>query len=497
MDCLYTDGDGKVPTSGREQMVAGEWIALNASAGKIPSTAVFEQALEDRAFFLPELAARPTSWTWTKQPSWYSDKYHWDAWNVVDCFADENDAVPWYFSDGNSPWQGTDGKFHFDPSTRTKAEDSLTKLWLCVEAITSNPPFVQGTPHPAKFNYLLLSATWESARGATSLMDDTKGRVLEYLGFINWWSSLVSGWQDPLQRWMVDYVGSFRLRDLKKRGVFIDLLRYWRLLNIGHLLFENVPVYYFWQEEMDDYPCFTQLSPVILQAYHDTCSSLDRTEVSGEDMRGFQDDISTIKQYDEFFQLRRAPDHTTSPNPSEIPLDTTVYICDFEGWSARLVEDPDLVRDYADRYHFSIEVYECATYVTIWRWKPRWVGSGTVQRAGVLGMGVTLEARRSDREIRELFKSVHAPTGKREFDEWGHITLVSRLGDVCEDYQGSPMIAETSEPQPLLPRPHWVSTSHPQLAVPRPTSPITVASRWVQASPGCRFRPFSTGSTQP
>ena len=326
MDCLYTDGDGKVPTSGQERMVAGEWIALNASVGKIPSTAVFEQALEDHTFLLPELATHLTSWTWAKQPTWYSDKYHWDAWNVVDCFADENNAVPWYFSEGNSPWQSTDGKFHFDPSTCAKAEDSLSKLWLCVEAITSNPPFVSGTPHPTRFNYLLLSAAWESARGATSLMNDAKGRILEYLGFINWWSSSVSGWQDSLQRWMVDYIAGFKLRDLKKRGVFLNLLRHWRLLNIGHLISENIPVYYFWQEGMDDYPCFTRLSPVILQAYHDACGSLDRTEVSGEDMLGFQDDIATIKCYDKFFQLRRVPDHMTSPTHSDIPLDAVVYI---------------------------------------------------------------------------------------------------------------------------------------------------------------------------
>ena len=234
MDCLYTDGDGQVPPSGREKMVAGEWIALNASAGKIPSTEVFEQALEDRAFLLPELAARPTSWTWTKQPTWYSDKYHWDAWNMVDCFADETDSVPWYFSGGNSPCESSEGKFHFDPSTRSKAEESLSRLWLCVEAITSNPPFVSGTPHPSKFNYLLLSATWDSMRGAVSLMDDAKGRVLEYLGFINWWTSSISRWEDSLQHWMVDYIAGFRLRDLKKRGVFLDLPAQWQSLNITH-----------------------------------------------------------------------------------------------------------------------------------------------------------------------------------------------------------------------------------------------------------------------
>ena len=494
MDCLYVDGDGKVPTSGREKMVAGEWIALNASAGKIPSTEVFEQALEDRVFLLPELAARPTSWTWTKQPTWYSHKYHWDAWNVVDCFADENDSIPWYFSDGNSPWESADGKFCFDPVARPKAEDSLSKLWLCVEAITSRPPFVSGTPHPSRFNYLLLSAAWDSARGATSLMDNAKGRVLEYLGFINWWSSSISGWEDSLQQWMIDYIASFRLRNLKKRGVFIDLPRHWLSLNIGHLLAEEVPVYYFWQEDTNDYPCFTRLSPSILQAYHDTCSTLDKTEVFGNEMVAFGDDISVIRQYDEFFQLRRAPDHTSSKAHDDIPPNAIVRICDFEGWSARQLTDPELIRDYADAYHLSIEIDDRDAYVTIWRWKPRQIATGGVLRAGLLGAGI-MESQRSDREIRELFKSVHAPTGKLQFDECGRVALVSRIGDVCDDYQGSPMVAEPIEPQALLPRPHWVPSSHPPLPVPQPTSPTSVTSRWVQAMSASSSQVSSRGSS--
>lgn len=121
------------------------------------------------------------------------------------------------------------------------------------------------------------------------------------------------------------------------------------------------------------------------------------------------------------------------------------------------------------------------TYITIWRWKPRYATPWSVQRAGVLGAGVSMEARRSDREIREIFKSAHAPTDKRQFDEWGRITLGSRLGDVYEDHQGSPMPSKSSEPHALLPCPRWVSPSQPQLAVPSPTLPVTVASRWVQA----------------
>ena len=85
MDCLYTDGEGVVPTSGRECMVAGKWIALNASAGKIPSTEIFQQALEDCTFLSPDAAARPSGCMWTKCPRWYADHFHWDAWTTVDC----------------------------------------------------------------------------------------------------------------------------------------------------------------------------------------------------------------------------------------------------------------------------------------------------------------------------------------------------------------------------------------------------------------------------
>lgn len=121
------------------------------------------------------------------------------------------------------------------------------------------------------------------------------------------------------------------------------------------------------------------------------------------------------------------------------------------------------------------------TYVTIWRWKPRRFDMEGDQRSGQWGIGACKEARRGDREIRELFKSVHAPIGKKQFDEWGRITLVSRMGDVCEDDIDNFMDTEEQEEHRLLPRPAWVPTSHPQLTVPTPVSPLSVASRWVRS----------------
>jgi len=88
-------------------------------------------------------------------------------------------------------------------------------------------------------------------------------------------------------------------------------------------------------------------------------------EVFGGDMQGFQDDIDTIKRYDDFFQLWCMPNHFASPAHSDIPLNAVVHICNFKGWSARQLMDPVLIRDYADKYHLSIEIDDRNAYVTI------------------------------------------------------------------------------------------------------------------------------------
>ena len=364
---------------------------------------------------------------------------------------------------------------------RRQAEDCLAKLWLCIESIVSNPPFVSGTEHPAKFNYLRLSSGWESAQSADAVGEDAKARVKEYLGFLNWWSSSVTNWDAPLEGWMVDYIGSFQLRSLRKHGVLVDIIQHYRTLNVGHLLVENVPLYYFWMNDMGNHPHFTHLSPTILQAYHDACESLDKAEVFGADMIGFQDEIEVIKKYDDFFQLRHDPYDMSSPYFSDIPSDAEVYICDFEGWKGRLLSDVDTIKDYLMRYHFTIDEGSVGTPVTIWRWRPRVADSGCDQRAGQEGAGNTRETRRGDREIREIFKGTCSPSPGKHFDELGRMSFLTRLGDErLLDYDGD-TTSVMDDAQDPLPRPHWAPASYPRLFVPRPSSPLASDSKWVQS----------------
>lgn len=56
-------------------------------------------------------------------------------------------------------------------------------------------------------------------------------------------------------------------------------------------------------------------------------------------MIGFQEEIDIIRKYNDFFQLRQDPDSMSSPCFTDIPSSAKVYICDFEGWKARLLFD--------------------------------------------------------------------------------------------------------------------------------------------------------------
>ena len=312
---------------------------------------------------------------------------------MIESYPDENDSVPWYFNEGSAPSVVSGGKFYLDTSLREKAMDSLSKLWLCIESVISNPPFVKGTDYPLRFNYLRLQSGWDSAGSVDSLAQEARAKALEFLGFLNWWTASVTHWDSPLQSWMVDFIGAFNLRSLKKRGVFLDLVTDWHHINIAHLLAEEVPVYYFWMEDHAQYPSLTRLSPYILQAYYDACTALDRTEVFAEEMMGYDDEIATIRRHDEFLQRRFPPDHTSSPLFIDIPATATVYIVDFEGWARHPITDFVVVRDYAEKFHFFIDLEMPGGMVTIWRWKPRVSDTGSDQRAGTEGSGVSVEAK--------------------------------------------------------------------------------------------------------
>ena len=186
----------------------------------------------------------------------------------------------------------------------------------------------------------------------------------------------------------------------------------------------------------------------------------------------------------------------SSPAFANIPKDSEVYICDFEGWKGRLLTDLDTIADYVGRYHFTIDEGVSGSPVTIWRWRPRIKGVCGDQRAGQEGIGNTRDTRRGDREIREIFKGVYSPPPGKHFDELGQLSFLTRLSDERPvDTEGDAMSA-LDDPQELLPRPHWAPASYPPLLIPRPLSPLYSDSKWVQSMVASMpNNPLSRGSS--
>jgi len=142
-----------------------------------------------------------------------------------------------------------------------------------------------------------------------------------------------------------------------------------------------------------------------------------------------------------------------------------------------------VVKDYAEKFHFFIDMEMMGGLVMIWRWKPCVGNTGSDQRAGKEGLGASEEVRQGDREIREIFKALYAPSSKEHFDKWGRLHLLSELSSDSSAGSASPSI--TSQHAKLaievLPRPSWVPDSHPDIPVPRPLPPVNPPSRWVLA----------------
>ena len=98
--------------------------------------------------------------------------------------------------------------------------------------------------------------------------------------------------------------------------------------------------------------------------------ALDRMEVFVEEMMGYDVKIAMICRHNEFLQRCFPPDHMSSPLFIDIPATATVYIVDFEGWAHCPITDFVVVRDYAEKFHFFIDLEMPGGMVTIWQWKP-------------------------------------------------------------------------------------------------------------------------------
>ena len=213
--------------------------------------------------------------------------------------------------------------FAIAEASQSIIETDLTSLSSCIGEITSNHPFPFDSARPLDWDHSLLFNPYSSVEELQVASGAVKRVAVDYLGFLNWWTASISGWDANLDIHTTQFIKTLDLHRFRKRGVLIDWEKDWREVNIPNLVQHRVPMAYPWTISLASLPCFTSLSPHLLHAY-DQRRLEDGYELHSNDLLELQDELSVAKRYDQFLQDKTSEGH---PDPDVDFVEDWCYYC--------------------------------------------------------------------------------------------------------------------------------------------------------------------------
>ena len=307
MDVLPTDDKGFVPLMEFRTIGKDEWIGFNTHLAVIPAEAMDYRSRrpDDRR------ATGPTGvfleMEWGLDMDWYDHDASWRPYIPLKPLATDGRAVSesgcdWFFDfEMSTSWESTiAGYFTISEAARSTIETDLSTLSRCIGNVTSNHPFPFEAARPLDWDHDLLSPfpTVEDLQAAGGVARRT---ALDYLGFLNWWTASISGWDANLDFHTTKFIKALELHRFHKRGVLIDWTRDWHEVNIPNLVQHRVPMAYPWTTSLASIPCFISLSPHVLRKYDKSRLEVGY-ELHSNDLPDLQDELSVAKGYDHFLQ---------------------------------------------------------------------------------------------------------------------------------------------------------------------------------------------------
>jgi len=209
-------------------------------------------------------------------------------------------------------------------------ESDLRWFEACVVAITHSTTFPICGCCLGHYSYESLHGTFNDTQMLEDFGMNTKWQALDYLTFINWWTSSISFWDQELPQAVINVILDLDLQVYPRRGVLIDLQKHWRQISIPQLLWQHVPIYYRWDAELDKEEWFLSISPTILRAFKDRRQAPVDGKVYSSQMPEFTVEFEMMKNYDELFQDRV---FNGSVTPGIDFSESGHYaVVDFQGW---------------------------------------------------------------------------------------------------------------------------------------------------------------------
>lgn len=365
MDYLPLDDQGLVPSIDFRTIRDDLWIGLNASCDAIPSEATSTQRLP--SFRSTGPTGMLLEMEWALDADWYDPDAGWRPFLPKPT----PESKEWFFQLGDSTPADLStindtGECSILPNIALRMENDIRRVEACVAAITSSTKFPSRACRPGYYEYEPLHGTFDDTQTLEDFGANCKRQVLDYLAFINWWTSSVSYWDDDLPQVAIDAITDLNLPNYERRGVLIDLQKDWRQISLPHLLKQRVPTFIKWSEELDNEDRFLSISPCILHAFEEKRRSAPGVTILAAHMPELAADFDILNDYDELFQLR-VFNGTVAPN-IEFRDDWSYAVVDFQGWMYRPIPIRT-AREFVTRFGSHIVHHNDHTTVIFRRWE--------------------------------------------------------------------------------------------------------------------------------
>ncbi|KAJ7484071.1 hypothetical protein B0H11DRAFT_2416332 [Mycena galericulata] len=334
------------------------WVALNCDPGCIPGDA-WESV--DRVWYYSRKFPSDAngffkSGEWSKIADWQRPDRYWTEW-IPTVMTSSPDPLPWYhIEDHPTAIKKTQyGRFLIEVAVRDMFVAGLKEAWEVVSELVSSNLFPSSSATPIEANYNDLYFAKDSAKEAFELVVSAKRKMLEFLGMINWWTSVIPRWESLVKPATVSAIHEYCLKEYGKRGVLINLARDRHNINLPLLLKRDVLIMYAWTIKEDVNPMFAKLVPLLLNA------NQKKKRLVKADFLVADEDFFKSEDYEYLFSFTIMleafpPADVEAPDiyPKKLKESWAYFMIDSEGYGRRPVLDRGWQLYYAYRYHYEI-----------------------------------------------------------------------------------------------------------------------------------------------
>lgn len=408
MEHLYTYTRDRLPRLSERHFDYLAWYSINAECAAVPL---------DAAKYWGENRPSPQDMPlgpagnyleldWGMQADRISLENVWDGYIPIDFPRTTVGVFYHHLDDAVGHTLSEEGDYVLRPEFKEEVIREMSKLESCMKEIGDHRPFEPGSPLPESYDYGQLDVVsrdhWEVEKvGATA-----KRNALRILGFLNWWTTSVVGWEAHVSGWARNLISSLKLGDRRKRGYLVNLVQDWPFMNIPLWLEHQVPFFYVWGEAEDQDDRFLRLNPRVIRSYLAFCNEREGRPIPTADLShvDFAGEFHKLAWYDELLQRVSVIAEDAPLPPLRDQPGWSFFCVDFEGWKRRPVsrEQVGLLRQTVSYSIFPLA--NDTIHVVFLRWKKR-SGAGLKEHHGL-----------ESSTLREVFKALYAPKPGQKFD---------------------------------------------------------------------------------